>query len=78
MKKIFMEQYFNVLEKRISLSIFEQWVYVTREIEAILPPREYLDLISIHYKEKYAEHDLVELVKRSVNPVKVFSLFGRK
>ena len=47
--EIFMDQYFNVLEKRISLSVFEQWVYATREIEAILPPREYLDLISIRY-----------------------------
>ncbi|WP_429844556.1 hypothetical protein [Brevibacillus sp. FIR094] len=45
----------EVLKKKLSIEEFEQWVYVTPEIEEHYGLAVYLELISLNFKRKYMD-----------------------
>lgn len=60
-------KFYEALKHKISIQDFEQWVYVTKELELELPEDTYIDLISLNYKGKYVHNDLEKIVKPFVN-----------
>ncbi|TQR36460.1 hypothetical protein [Brevibacillus brevis] len=52
----------EVLKKKLSIEDFEQWVYVTPEIEEHYGHVFYLELISLDFKGKYIDLDLEQLL----------------
>lgn len=62
-KEIFFETLYgdkNVLD-------FEQWLYTDSQLEHILPPADYLDLISYGYKGDRAEQGLFTLLEKHIH-----------
>lgn len=63
-------QFFSLLNHKVSIKEFEQWVYATDELEAVLSERDYLDLIAFNFSQLNAFDklecliiDLIELGK---------------
>jgi len=61
------EQFYQLLTKQVSVADFEQWVYNTPELETTLSEDDYLALISLNYKSRWAFHELQMLVSGYVN-----------
>lgn len=57
----------QVLAKKLSVAEFEAWVYTSPDLEAFLGPDEYLELISLNYKDKQVWHELKELISHRVD-----------
>jgi hypothetical protein len=78
MDQINAERYlFNFIKnKKDELSIFnfEQWVYEHDELEDIFGEKEYFELISRDYKDKFAYHDIEKQIRRLV----YFGLFEQE
>jgi hypothetical protein len=56
------EKFYQVLSKKVSITEFEQWVYSTPELEAVLSEGDYLALISLNYKERWTLHELQKII----------------
>lgn len=56
------EEFYRVLAKKMSVADFEQWVYVTPELENILREDDYLSLITLNYKSHWALYELEKLL----------------
>lgn len=78
MDRIDAERYFYnfIKNKQGELSIinFEQWVYEQDELEDIFGEKEYLELISRDYKDKFAYHETEKQIRRLV----YFGLFEQQ
>ncbi|MEK3684426.1 hypothetical protein [Paenibacillus sp. FSL R10-2736] len=78
MDQIHAKRYFYnfIKNKQDALSIinFEQWVYEHDELEDIFGEKEYLELISRDYKDKFAYHETEKQIRRLVN----FGLFEQE
>jgi hypothetical protein len=61
------EQFYLLLTKQVSVTDFEQWVYNTSELEAMLSADHYLALISLNYRSRWAFHELQKIVSSYVN-----------
>lgn len=46
---------------------FENWLYADKNLENILRPEDYLELISLGYKSSTAKYDLAELLERLID-----------
>jgi hypothetical protein len=56
------EKFYEVLKHKMSIQIFEHWVYGTKELESELPEDIYTDLISLNFKGKYAHNELEKII----------------
>lgn len=56
-------KFYEVLKHKISIQEFERWVYKTQELEIELPEDTYTELISLNYKDKFAQNELERIVK---------------
>ena len=56
-------KFYEVLKHKISIQEFERWVYKTQELEIELPEEAYTELISLNYKDKFAQNELERIVK---------------
>ena len=61
------EIFFNLLSGDISLDDFEEWLYENEELEQLLTPDDYLDLISINFGKSHAVHDLHRLIEKHID-----------
>ncbi|MFA4132526.1 MULTISPECIES: hypothetical protein [unclassified Brevibacillus] len=52
----------EVLKKKLTIEDFEQWVYVTPEIEEHVGRAFYLELISLDFKGRYIDLDLKQML----------------
>lgn len=55
-------KFHEVLEYKISIQDFEQWVYETKALEEELPEHIYTNLLSLNYKDKYAHNELEKII----------------
>lgn len=60
------EQFFKTIKGDISLLDFEQWLYDNKEIEKHLDSDDYLNLISINFKNGRAKYDLWKFLKKYI------------
>ncbi|WP_052429581.1 hypothetical protein [Paenibacillus borealis] len=61
-------------QDELSIFNFEQWVYEHDELEDIFGKKEYLELISRDYKDKFAYHETEKQIRRLVH----FGLFEQE
>jgi hypothetical protein len=62
-----MEMFFKVLNGEVDIKTFEQWLYATPDVEGMFSPDDYLELISLNYKDRLAKYELIKLLTRSIN-----------
>ena len=48
----------------LSLPAFEQWLYGTPEVETVLGPDTWLDLVSLDFRGRHATHEVRSFVER--------------
>ncbi|WP_421754103.1 hypothetical protein [Croceimicrobium sp.] len=67
-------QFFQVLNKEISVADFEKWLYSKKELEQLLGYDSYIDLISLNFKDRYILHEMAKIV----NPFLDFGEFEER
>lgn len=48
----------------MSIGIFEQWVYKTKELEALFDPGDYIEFISLNFKSQHLIHEMKKIVDK--------------
>ncbi len=61
------ERFFKTIKGDNSLDDFEQWLYADKKLEKYLNPDDYLDLISLNFKQRAAKHELWNLLKKHID-----------
>jgi len=61
------ERFYKTIQGVISLNDFEQWLYANKELENLLNPEDYLDLISLSFKKSGAKYELWNLLKKHID-----------
>ena len=61
------ERFFRTITEDYSIYDFEQWLYSDKELEILLPPDDYLDLISLSFKKSGAKYELWNLLRKNIN-----------
>lgn len=57
------EEFYQLVAKKMSVADFEQWVYATPELENILREDDYLNLITLNYKSHWSFYELQKLLE---------------
>ncbi len=60
-------KFYEVLNREISIQDFEQWVFKTKALESELPEETYTELISLNFKDKFAQIQLDKIVRPFVD-----------
>ncbi len=55
-------QFFKVYNEEISVADFEQWLYRQKELEDLLGNANYIDLISLNFKDNYIKHEMGKII----------------
>jgi len=61
------EKFYRTINGDIPIEDFEQWLYIDTELEKLLHPDDYLELISLHFKKSGAKHELMRVLKNQVD-----------
>ena len=69
---------FKLIAREIEIQEFEKWVYAEKELEEILTPDEYLELISQAYKQSSSLYEAEKLLKRYINVDKYHKWYLRR
>lgn len=75
--KEILEIFYETLNGDRSIPDFEQWLYANRQLESMMTPEDYLDLISLGYKDRWAAHDLPILLGKHIQKSE-FELYCQK
>jgi hypothetical protein len=59
--------FFAVMQGKLSIADFEQWVYTNKELEQVLTEEQYLSLIAFNYKQPRNKYELFELLSQYVS-----------
>ncbi|MBN3554268.1 hypothetical protein JYA63_08335 [Fictibacillus nanhaiensis] len=65
-KEDMQKQFYNVYRALISISEFEEWLYVTPEIENVYGNDFYFNLLDLNYRSRFIKHDLEKLIKMKI------------
>ena len=65
----------NALEEKIlqldnsdlTIHDFEMWVYQSQELEVLLTPDDYLELISLNYRSKFVRNQIEKIISKYVD-----------
>jgi len=57
-------EFFKILNNELSIEDFEQWVYKTKEIEAHFDQADYLEFISLNFKDRHFIHEMKKIVDK--------------
>ena len=57
-------EFFKLFNNEISIEIFEQWVYKTKELEVHFDPTDYIDFISLNFQSRHAIHEMKKVVNK--------------
>lgn len=60
-------RFFRVMKGDINVLDFEQWLYSDKELESLLSPDDYLNLISLNYKAAGAKNALWKVLAKHVD-----------
>jgi hypothetical protein len=58
--------FFEVMIGNTPIGDFEKWIYANEELELLIGPEDYLDLISLNYKANGAKYELYQLLSRQI------------
>lgn len=61
------EKFYRTIKGDIPIEDFEQWLYTDKEIEGLLRPDDYLELIALNFKKSGAKYELWNLLKKHIN-----------
>lgn len=61
------ERFFKTIKGDNSLDDFEQWLYADKKLEKYLNSDDYLDLISLNFKQRGAKYKLWNLLKKHID-----------
>lgn len=74
-------EFFKLLNDELSIEKFEQWIYKTKELETYFGQADYLEFISLNFKDRHIIHEMKKIVdkyldfgefeKRKINKVLV-------
>jgi hypothetical protein len=57
-------EFFKVLNNETSIDDFEQWVYKTKDIEDHFDQTDYIEFISLNFKNRYIIHEMKRVVDK--------------
>ena len=63
---------YKLIAREIEINDFEQWVYSEKDLESLLSSDEYLDLISLSYKQPSSLYEAEKILKRHINVGKYY------
>jgi hypothetical protein len=58
---------FRLFYGGLNISDFENWVYESLELEALLSPDDYLELISLNYQSKFVLNQIEEIISKYID-----------
>jgi hypothetical protein len=61
------DKFYSVLTADMSLREFEQWLYADKKLEQYLPADDYLEIISLDYRDKSTRYTLWKLLKTQID-----------
>ncbi|MCM3783519.1 hypothetical protein M3231_11075 [Neobacillus mesonae] len=59
--------FYYFIKGRVTLIELEQWLYANDDLEVIFGDKDYLELISRNYKDKYAYEDTVKQIRELIH-----------
>lgn len=62
------DKFYSMRTADMSLREFEQWLYADKKLEQYLPADDYLEIISLDYREKSTRYTLWKLLKIQIDP----------
>ncbi|WP_156317127.1 hypothetical protein [Marinagarivorans algicola] len=63
---------YRLIARETEIEEFEQWVYSEKELEQVLTSDEYLDLISLSYKQPSSLYEAEKILKRYIDTGKYY------
>ena len=74
--------FFDTLQGDKNLLEFEQWLYADKQLENVLSPDDYLELISFSYKRDNAKYDLYNILEKyfgkdEYEKMRILNLLGK-
>ncbi len=61
------EKFYRTIKGDIPIEDFEQWLYTETELEKLLHPDDYLELVSLHFKKSGTKYELIRVLKNQVD-----------
>ena len=69
---------YKLIAREIELNEFEQWVYSEKELESLLSSDEYLDLISLTYKQPSSLYEAKKILSPHIDIGKYYEWYLRR
>lgn len=57
-------EFFKLLNDELSIDSFEQWVYMTKDLESCFDSTDYVDFISLNFKSRHVIHEMKKIVDK--------------
>ncbi len=57
-------EFFKLFNDELSIESFEEWVYKTKDLEACFDPTDYVEFISLSFKDRHAIHEMKKIVDK--------------
>ncbi len=61
------KRFYKTINEDYSIDDFEKWLYSDLELERLLSPDDYLDLISLSFKKSGAKYELWNLLRKNID-----------
>lgn len=69
---------YKLVAREVEINEFEQWVYSEKELESFLSSDEYLDLISLSYKQPSSLYEAEKILKPYIDIGKYYEWYLRR
>jgi hypothetical protein len=57
-------EFFKLLNNEVTIEHFEQWVYKTKELETYFGQTDYIEFISLNFKNRHTIHEMKKIVDK--------------
>jgi hypothetical protein len=57
-------EFFKLLNEETSVQNFEQWVYANKDLENYFAEADYIDFISLNFKDSHFKHEMKKIVDK--------------
>ena len=57
-------EFFKLLNEELSIENFEQWVYNTKELEDCFDQADYIEFVSLNFKDRHVIHEMKKVVNK--------------
>ena len=69
---------YKLIAREIEINEFEQWVYSEKDLESLLSSDEYLDLISLTYKQPSSLYEAEKILRPRIDIGKYYDWYLRR